>query len=247
MNCKTTHRLNTALAVTAVAAALGPLHVAAATLVAGYTKGAGSQLLIANGGAATTAFVDTAVTGGSDITFNGSPTSAGFVWRIDAGGNWSVGNTVSLTGLAVPLWTNATTPTTTTSNTSSGTFTFTFYSGGADNDWQGTANLGTSDDSLIGSATATFTAGGAIDEYYVNFDTPVVWAANSTVIVAHPQSTGSMRFKQGAADVPRENLGNGVNQATGLSFSLAGTVAVPEPSAALLGALSLLGLLRRRR
>ena len=231
-----------------LAAAFG-LTVAAsqgAILIKDYTKGASSQLLIANGGAGAITFVDNAVTGGSDITFNGSPTSAGFVWRIDAGTNWALGNTVSLTGLAIPLWTNITTPETTTNNTSSGTFTFTFYSGGANNDWEGTTNLGTSDDSLIGTATASFTAGAGVDEYYVNFDTPISWVADSTVLVVHPQSTGSMRFKQGLADVPRENLGNGVDQATGLSFSLAGTV-IPEPATALLGSLGLLALLRRRR
>lgn len=220
-----------------------PLSSHAATLASAYTRGASSQLLTANGGAGATTFVDTAQIGGSDVSFTNSATP-GFVWSIVSGSKWALGDSVSFTGLAMGLFSDGSGAG--SNNTSAGTFTFSIYSAGPNNNWTGVNNLGTSDDSLIGTATASFTEGSGTSGYYVNFDSPINWTANSTLFVVHADSNGSIRFKTGAADVPKENLSDGTAQGGLHSFSIAGTV-VPEPSAALLGALGAIALLRRRR
>ncbi len=216
----------------------------AATLVNGYTTGTGSQLLVANGGAGSVLFEDNGVTGGTDLPF-GVGATTGYNYVINAGSNWAVTDTVNLTGLSIPIWTNGTTST--SNNTSvPATFTFTFYSSGANNDWEGDSNLGTSDDSLIGSVTASFT-GTAVSAFYVNFDTPITWSADSTQISFNVQSTGSMRLKTGNGNTLADNRSNG-SAIAGRAASLAGTVTpVPEPSVALVGMTGLLGLFRRRR
>lgn len=220
-----------------------PISAKAAVLTTGYVKGSGSLLLASNGGMGATTFIDLSQTGGSDDATNAAPSATGAVWSVSGSGFWTTGSTVNFTGLALPLFSNSTS--TVSNNTSSGTFTFSIYSAGSNNDWEGGNNLATSGDSLIGTATATYT-GGATGNYYVNFDSPIVWtSADSSLVVVRAASTGAIRLKLGLADAPRESFNTGAATGAG-SFSLAGTV-VPEPSAGLLGALGALFLLRRRR
>lgn len=218
-----------------------------ATFAGGYTVGSSSQLLTTNGGAASVLFVDEALTGGGDLRTDGGNPDYG--WVIDGSSSWDNGYTVSFTGLALPVWAND--PTTdATNNTQNGTFTFTFYSTGANNTWNGTNNLGTSDDSLIGTIDITFdSAGLGVDEYYADFDSALNWTADSSSIFFTLQSTGALRLKVGfgpSAIVPRAQESTG--SALGASaVTLAGIVTVPEPSTAILGIITGMTLLRRRR
>lgn len=214
---------------------LDPAH--AATLTAGYTVGGGSQLLTTNAGAGSTLFNDSAALGGSDITGTGS---SFYSVLLDGSGDWSVGETVSITGVAMALVDAA---------TDTGTFTFDIRQGAGGGGASATAGL-----SSLGTATASYTSGAGTAVYYVNFDTPVSFVAdaNSTSIVVNWASTAQMRWKKettaGAGRLPQVNYGNGnfVGGDDSVRFSIAGTV-VPEPSAALLGTLGFLGLWGRRR
>ena len=238
--------MNTTLTACAVLIFSVP-HLLAATFASGYTKGASSQLLTSNGGSGSVVFQDHATTGGDDIRFDGGNLSFG--WLVDGSGSWSGGDTVSITGLALPIWANSL-ETDATNNTQNGTFTFSFYSAGADNTWDGTNALGTSDDSLLGTIDVTFaSANTGVDEFYVNFDSALNWTADSSQIFFTFQNTGAVRLKTGPpvdAVVPQFNEATGAAVASS-GVSLAGTVTVPEPSVALLGAGACLLMLSRRR
>jgi hypothetical protein len=209
----------------------------AATLNAGYSLGAGSQLLSSNGGAGEVLFNDGAALGGSDVT--GS--SADFYSvLLDGSGDWSVGETVSITGVALALVDSA---------TNDGTFTFDIRQGSGGGGASGTTGLAS-----LGTATATYTSGGGTSPYYVNFDTPVTFVAdaNSTSIVVNWSSTAQMRWKKAttpvAGGLPQVNFNNGnfVGTDDTVRFSIAGSV-VPEPSSLALIGLGTLAMMRRRR
>lgn len=209
----------------------------AATLSAGYSIGGTSQLLAANGGGGDVLFNDGAALGGSDVTGTGADF---YSVLLDGTGSWSIGETVSITGVALPLVDSA---------TNNGTFTFNIRQGAGGGGASGTSGL-----ALIGSATATYTSGGGTSAYYVNFDTPVSFVAdaNSTSIVINWSSTAQMRWKKAtsavAGGLPQVNFNNGnlVGSDDSVRFTVAGTV-VPEPgSLALLGVGALL-IARRRR
>jgi len=209
----------------------------AATLTNGYTTGGSSQLLVANGGAGTTLFADIAALGGSDVDVSAGAVSPFASVLLNGSAAWSIGDTVSISGFAIPLVDGP---------TATGTFTFDIRQGAGGTGASGTAGLAS-----LGTAGATYTSGAGTSAYYVNFDTPVTFVAdaNSTSIVINWSSTGAIRYKkQPTGDLPQVNYGNGnfVGGDDGVRVSVAGTV-VPEPSSALLGGLSLLGLLRRRR
>lgn len=223
----------TCVAVTAmfVAPAMG------ATLSAGYVLGSGSQLLTANGGSGTTLFADAATLGGADT--NGMGTSF-FSVLLDGSSLWNVGESVSITGFALPLVDAA---------TGDGTFTFDIRQGAGGSGASGTAGLAS-----LGTADATYTSGNGTSAYYVNFDTPVTFVAdsNSTSIVINWKSTATMRFKKrteptGGA-LPQVNYGNGafVGGDDTVSVSVAGSV-VPEPASMALVICCLLGMAAGRR
>jgi len=212
-----------------------------ATMASGYTIGGSSQLLTTNGGAGSVLFNDAGALGGADVSDTVAPFTAAFYSvLLDGSGLWSAGNTVTITGFALPL---------VDSITNTGTFTFDIREGAGGGGASGTSGL----DSL-GTADATYTSGSGTSVYYVNFDTPITFVAdaNSTSIVINWGSTAALRFKKrteptGAA-LPQVNYGNGnfVGGNDTISVSVAGTV-VPEPSVALLGGLAGLLVLRRRR
>lgn len=209
----------------------------AATLNSGYTIGAGSQLLTTNGGAGEVLFNDSAALGGTDV--NGTAESF-FSVLLDGSGDWSVGETVSITGVALALVDAA---------TDDGTFTFDIRQGAGGGGASFTSGL-----SSLGTATATFTSGSGTSTYYVNFDTPISFVAdaNSTSIVVNWTSTAPMRWKKeitpGAGRLPQVNYANGnfVGGDDSVRFSIAGTV-VPEPTSLALMGLGGLMIARRRR
>jgi hypothetical protein len=212
----------------------------AATLLSGYTTGSGSQLLAANGGSGSVLFADVAALGGNDVDVTAGVVSQFASVLLNGSGSWSVGDTVSITGFAMPLVDG---PTTT------GTFTFDIRQGAGGGGASGTSGL-----LSLGIATSTFTSNAppnAAGIFYTNFDAPITFVAdaNSTSIVVNWSSTGAIRYKkQDTGDLPQVNYGNGnfVGGDDGVRVSIAGSV-IPEPSTALLGALGALALLRRRR
>ena len=212
---------------------------ARADLMPGYTIGAGSQLLTSNGGAGLTLFNDSAATGGTDVTGTGT---SFYSVLLDGSGNWTIGDTVNVTGVALALVDAA---------TFDGTFTFSIRQGAGGTGTSGTAGL-----SELGSATATYTSGGGSSAYYKNFDSPITFVAdaNSTSIVVNWVSTAQMRWKKeaaaGAGRLPQVNYGNGnfVGGDDSVRFSIAGSV-IPEPSTLSLAAMAgvILCLTRRFR
>lgn len=157
-------RKNPVLPVLRAAGLLSP-EMSAATWASGYTVG--STLLQPNG---ETLFLDAAVGGGGDLRFDGGNAGA-HIWEIQSGGSWAIGDTVDITGLALPIWSNNTNATNTTLD---GTFTISFRSLGINNDYD------TSDSTVFGTAQATYASQGTgVDLFYVNFDTPITWVADS--------------------------------------------------------------------
>ncbi|MFK7910751.1 MAG: PEP-CTERM sorting domain-containing protein [Akkermansiaceae bacterium] len=213
-----------------------------ATLTNGYTTGAGSQLLAANSGAGSILFADAAATGGSDVNVTGGVVSPFASVLLNGSSSWSVGETVSITGFAIPLVDGP---------TATGVFTFDIRQGAG-----GVGASGTSGLASLGTADATYTTGSGTAAYYVNFDTPVSFIAdaNSTSIVINWSSTGAIRYKKegapGAGRLPQVNYGNGnfVGGDDTVRVSVAGSVTpVPEPSSAALLSLGGLALVLRRK
>ena len=219
---------------------LASLHAHAATFATGYTSGSGSQLLVANGGLGSTLLFDSAALGGSqDINANGGESFNSVLFP--GAGLWSIGDTVTITGIAFVL----------RSNTNEGTFTINIRQAAGGTGASGAAGL-----DLIASRTVEYENPGAIAVMWANFDTPVSFVAdaNSTTIgINFTNSGGTIGYKAGTEltdGLVRYNFANGniVGGATPSyqRWSIAGSV-IPEPSSALLCMLGSLGLLRRRR
>jgi hypothetical protein len=194
----------------------------AADLTSGYTTGSGSQLLTDNGGSGTVLFADVAVLGGNDVDVAAGTLLQFASVLLNGGSSWSVGDTVSITGFAIPLVDGPTT---------SGTFTFDIRQGAGGGGASGTSGLAS-----LGTATATFTTAAppnAAGVFYTNFDTPVTFVvdANSTSIVINWSSTGAIRYKkQDTGDLPQVNYSNGnfVGGDDAVRVSVAGSV-TPAP------------------
>ena len=209
----------------------------AATLTSGYTVGAGSQLLSANSGTGDVLFNDGAALGGNDTS---ASTGASFDSVLFNGaGQWSVGETVSITGVALPLQ---------DSGSSAGTLTFDIRQGSGGGGAAGTTGL-----SSLGTA-ASYSPTTGTKLYYVNFDSPVTFVAdaNSTSIVVNWTSTANFRYKKhggpGGTRLSQVNFGNGnfVGGDDTVAVSIAGTV-VPEPGSLALLSVGALLIARRRR
>jgi hypothetical protein len=235
------HRIVTA------AAALSLLgSIAHADLIAGYTIGAGSQLLAANGGDGDTLFADEAALGGDNQTAPAGANRPFDAVLLDGAGLWSIGDTVEITGVALPIRGGGGT-------SASGTWTFEIRQGAGGTGASQAAGL-----SALGTATAVYTAPPSLTAQvvYANFDTPVSFVAdaNSTTIGIQFSSTGQIQYKDNTvSNLVRYNHDNGniVGGATPryIRFSVAGNVTViPEPSSlALVGSIGLLGFCLRRR
>lgn len=185
----------------------------AADMIADYTIGTNSQLLVANGGSGTNLFVDTSAAGGNDLTAASGYNSA-FTVLIDGAGQWTLGDTVEITGFALQIQ----------SVTASGTMTFDVLQGSGGSGTSGAGGLAS-----LGTATATYTNPGANKNMYVNFDTPVSFVVdtNSFKIGINISNSGNLRIKaQDTFNVPRYNKDNGdlATFNTHMKVSVAGNV-----------------------
>ncbi|MEM9352107.1 MAG: hypothetical protein AAGA92_03765 [Planctomycetota bacterium] len=231
--------MKTTLAFTvALALALPAGPAMAAALQTSYTVGGGSQLLSTNGGTGDTLFVDGAATGGeNDINLaSGFATFATVL--LPGAGLWDIGDTVSITGVALNV----------RGNTAAGTFTFDIRQGAG-----GTGPTGGGGLSSIGTATATYTDT-TTDVHYVNFDTPVTFVAdaNSTSIGINFSNSGQLGLKSWNNNpgnrLQQYNTNNGNTPNKFLAVSVAGKVAsIPEPVSMSVAALGLALVASRRR
>ncbi|MEN1680025.1 MAG: hypothetical protein AAGJ46_10555 [Planctomycetota bacterium] len=231
--------LSSAFAFIAVIATLPG--AAEADLVPGYTLGAGSQLLTANGGAGTVLFEDSAALGGNLDVDNASGTASFNSVLLDGSGLWSIGDNVTITGVAFTLVGGSS-----SNRTKSGTFTIDVRQGAGGSGPSGAGGL-----SSLGTQTADYTqpaVGSLAEVMYVNFDTPISFVAdaNSTSIgVNFTSDGGHIRYKATSATtlggLPRYNFANGNQPGSFQFFSIAGSVAaIPEPTSfAFLGLASL--------
>jgi hypothetical protein len=188
----------------------------AATLTSGYTVGSG---LLGSG-----LIIDNAGTGGGDS----SAASGDLGWTAELAGLWSSNAAVNLSGIALPIWSDATA----SSTTVSGTFAFSFY----DLDQGANANGfdGTGTETLLGMATVSFVQG-AVGTYYAVFDSPISFTAKSSGVAIRVVNTGWLRLKintAGAAPgVVRKNSLTGVDIGganPNFRLSLAGSVFSPS-------------------
>lgn len=175
-------------------------------------------------------FLDAAATGGNDFAIN-QPGTALFRRSFGTLNVGSGGTTITITGIG---WAS---PNSATNNDATSATVAIRYLG-ADGIFGGT------DDVLIGTVTDNYTFGGA-SEYVWEFDTPM------TAVIDGLNSFFRVEVS------PINGAGNGSFQmkttsgtdASAVKLSVAGTsvAVVPEPSAALLGAMGALALLRRQR
>ncbi|MFC0019983.1 autotransporter-associated beta strand repeat-containing protein [Roseibacillus persicicus] len=170
----------------------------AAEYVKGYNRGSGSQLLLANGGAGATTFVDEAAIGDGDMNADaGNPT-----WGWEINGGWQLDDRIEFTGIALPIWANQP-DTDATNNTQNATHRIRFYSCGENDTFDGADN-----ETLLGTVDVSFTSADAgVDEYYVNFDAPLVWEAADSFrfyfyiqAIEEPDTPRALRIKTGAAN-----------------------------------------------
>ncbi len=154
--------------------------VSAATLTSGYTMG--SELL------GSSLIIDNASNGGGDS----SAATGDLGWTAELAGLWISNSVVSLTGIALPIWSD----TNASSTTVSGAFTFYFY------DLNRGVNVngfdGKSVETLLGMATASFTQG-AVGTFYVVFDSPVQFTSESSGVAVRIVNTGWLRLEVVAA------------------------------------------------
>ena len=214
---------NTLLKTFAAAAALILSGAAANAAVweSGYTQGSGSQLLLSNGGAGDTLFIDGAAGGGAQ-DIDGKAFTAAHTVLFDGSDFWNVGDTVFITGFALPVRDNVST---------NGTFTFEIREASGGIGASGAGDLG-----LLGTRTASYiTSGSGVPVGYVNFDTPVEFTVteNSTSIGINFQSDGdTFQYKalgvSGDDRLQRYNHVNGNLLNSYVRVSLAGSV-IPSP------------------
>lgn len=189
--------------------------------------------------------LDEAAVGGADVN---NATGVQPFTAFEMTGLFNVGDDVSVTGLALPLWANNTTDPNTTLN---GTFTFNFYSlsgGGNAERFDGLAN-----EALLGTATLEFTSEGTgVMVFGGLFSDSVDFTADSTGFAFSITSTAEFRMKMGPqpASATRVNINNG-NRTTGVAGGATGNItiigtAIPAPGSALALAAGCFAMRRRR-
>lgn len=232
MNRQNLSRLTLALA----AGLLAAPSIQALDLVRDYQRGANLPTQLGSD-----FILDQAALGGGDATDNTAP--GFFNWVTQYNNIWTVGTNVSITGVAIPIQSSlAAIP-----NTSqAGNWTFTFFelNGGANpNAFDGYNFTTMTGEMVLGAKSATFAPDfvalpDSSDEYFVKFDTPIEFTAQSTGVAFHMWSSNTARVKINTAGATRRgvrvNLSDGVAQGgTNPNFAatLAGTpVALPPPS-----------------
>ena len=189
---------------------------AAAALTNGYTIGSG--LL------GSSVIIDNAATGGGDS----SSSTGNLGWTAELAGLWNSNSIVSISGISLPIFSDANTANTTVS----GTFTFYFYD--LDSGTNANSFDGTGVETLLGTATASFTQG-AVGAYYAAFNSPVQFTAKSSGVAVRIINTGWLRLKiVPAATAPGVVLKSSLNGTNigganpNFRMSLAGTVFSPS-------------------
>ena len=191
------------------------------------------------------AIVDEAVTGGADLNAN-NPVAPFLAWEVRD--LWNVGDDVTITGFALPLWANSTNA---MNNTLNGTFTISFYSYGGGSD----ANVyeGSAAETLLGSATVDFNSQNTgVAVFGALFDSAINFTADATGLVFRVESSAVWRMKRGPSPSNfrqiRYDTGAYAGGGTPLygNFTLLGT-AIPAPASAGLLALGASSAIRRRR
>lgn len=244
----TLSRFNTA-GLLAIGAFLLGTTANAAVMSTDYTIGAGSQLLSANGGAGSILFHDVAQPGGNQDPVVGGNADFNAV-LLPGAGLWDIGDTVSITGVALVIKGNV-------ASQNSGNFTFSIRE---------VANSATAFGRggfrpILGSATASYVKTGAVDTMWVNFDAPITFVADArstTVGIQFGFDGGQVAYKaenNSAQGLVRYNVNNG-NIVGGTTpsyqrWSVAGSVTpattIPEPTALATALVGLGGLACRRR
>lgn len=227
-----TKQLRTLAALALLASLFASPQTFGADLIKGYNRGANDPLQLGS-----SFIVDEAATGGGDFTDNTAPGFPGWVTQYTD--FWTPGTEVSITGLAIPIHAN---DTNLPNSSAAGNFTFTFFdlSGGPNaNAFDGYDFMTMTGEPVLGQVTATFDpgAGNQTDEYYLNFDTPLNFTAQSTGLAFHVWSSETLRLKinnaGGGSRGVRVGLGDGVPVGgTNSHFraTLAGSpVALPPP------------------
>lgn len=209
-------------------------------LAAAATAANGAVFSEYNAGDLGSTLVDEAALGGDDLNLNGG-TEIFNGWQVR--NLWSAGDEVSLTGIALPLWSNNDNL---NNNTENGTFTFTFYDLGADGVYSGSGA-----ETLLGSATVEFDMQGqGVFVLGATFDTAIDFIAESDGLVFRIENTASIRLKRGPNTTAEQiRIDNGTLAGGGGqfgSFTLAGTV-VPAPGAVGIASVALAGFAGRRR
>ncbi len=148
-------------------------------------------------------FVDQAAGGGGDT----NAVTGDQPWVAVLSDRWLANQSISITGIALPIRTDS----------AAGTLTFTFYDLGADNAFTGVAN-----EALLGTATVNFSPVNT-SAYSVVFDTPVDFTSVGTGIAVRISSSAAARFKistPGTNFAVRLNAGDGSAIATNPAFKL---------------------------
>lgn len=184
--------------------------------------------------------LDEANSGGGDFA---DQTPPGFAtWVAQYNNIWTAGDAVSISGLAIPIVANDTLG---TNNSQPGDWTFTFFelSGGANpNLFDGYSFATMTGEPVLGAVSATLQpyTGNQNDEYFVKFDTPINFTAQSSGFALHMQSTNTMRVKINTAAPTRRGVRvgladgvavGGANPNFAASFS-GSPVALPPPALA---------------
>lgn len=170
--------------------------------------------------------VNEAAGGGADLNSNGATPFAAFQYT----GLWEVGDEVSITGIALPLWSVNAAASNTTLN---GTFTFTFFDldAGADPEFFNPAV-----ETVLGTGTLDFTSEGeGVFVYGGEFDESIDFTAASTGFLVLIESTEKFRMKLSAtgSSATQVNTANGNSPGDRGLLTIAGSV-VPTPASAML-------------
>lgn len=220
-------KLPTGSTLITIALALSGLSAHGATISIGDLTTLGTSYLL-----------NEAATGGNDITTI-TDTTANSNRTFTALNSGAGGSLVTITGFAFGAGATANT-------NDAGTFTVGFNYLGND------GALGGGDDVSFGSASGTYNHTGS-GIYVFDFDTdlsmtiPIGNTSGTTWRLSFTPSNARSGYGDGTASIRFKAVSAGVLSTAKISVAGTSLAVIPEPSAALLGFIGMLGLIRRRR